>query len=192
MFGNDLYPKTRDQCLTMLNRCVDNVPCTPCGPPHQPPVGLPVKQEDEALVFAQGADNDKPTKGKPKNDSSSKSSSSSRSVSRGTKYRMVICKTCGQQGHVSSVCPQKKPLSKYTPWLPHQMMPRSPVRMTASLSWLKLMKLFCHHNASHMLRRCVPRLLLRVPVLLLPKMKSFLPKTPLSPPAAQQLGSPLT
>jgi hypothetical protein len=72
-FGNDLYPKTTDQCLTMLNRRVDNVPRTPRGPPRQPPVGQPVKQEDEVLVFAQGADNGKPTKGKPKNDSSSKS-----------------------------------------------------------------------------------------------------------------------
>jgi len=106
--GNDLYPKTMDQCLTMLNHRVDNVPRTP-GPPHQPPVGQPVKQEDEALVFAQGTNNDKPTKGKPTNDSASKSSSSSGSVSCGTKYRMVICKNCGQQGHVSSVCPQKKP-----------------------------------------------------------------------------------
>ena len=76
-FGNDLYPKTMDQCLTMLNCRVNNVPRTPRGPPCQPLVGQPVKQEDEALVFAQGADNDKPTQGKPKNDSSSKSSSSS-------------------------------------------------------------------------------------------------------------------
>jgi len=74
-FGNDLYSNKTDQCLMMLNRCIDNVPCTPRGPPRQPPVGQPVKQEDEALVFAQGADNDKPTKGTPKNDSSSKSSS---------------------------------------------------------------------------------------------------------------------
>ena len=108
MFGNDLYSNTTDQCLTMMNRCIDNVPRTPRGPPRQPPVGQPLKQEDEALVFAQGADNDKPTKGTPKNDSSSKSSSSSGSVSRGTKYRMVISKNCGQQGHVSSVCPQQK------------------------------------------------------------------------------------
>ena len=71
-FGNDLYPKMTDQCLTMLNRCVDNVPRTPRGLPSQPPVGQPLKQEDEALVFAQGADNNKPTKGTPKNDSSSK------------------------------------------------------------------------------------------------------------------------
>jgi len=74
-FGNDLYSNKTDQCLMMLNRCIDNVPRTPRGPPRQPPVGQPVKQEDEALVFAQGADNDKPTKGTPKNDSSSKSSS---------------------------------------------------------------------------------------------------------------------
>ena len=93
----------------MMNLRVDSIPRQPRGPPRPPPAEQPMKQDDEALVFAQGADKDKLPKGKPKNDSSSKSLSSSGSVSRGTKYRMVICKNCGQQGHVSSVCPQKKP-----------------------------------------------------------------------------------
>jgi hypothetical protein len=86
MFGNDLYPKRTDHCLTMMNRRVDNVPRQPHGPPCQPPAEQPIKKEDEALVFAQGTDKDTtPPKGKPKNESSSKSSSSSGSVSRGTK-----------------------------------------------------------------------------------------------------------
>ncbi len=108
-FGNDLYPKTSDQCLIMMNCHVDNVPRQPHGPPRQPPAEQPIKKDDEALIFAQGTDKDTPPKGKPKTESSSKSSSSSGSVSRGPKYRMVICKNCGQKGHVSSVCPQKKP-----------------------------------------------------------------------------------
>jgi hypothetical protein len=72
-----------------------------------------VKQEDEALVFAQGTATSgtatSPTIGKPKPDSPSKSSLSSGSVSWGAKIRMIICKNCGQQGHVSTHCPQKKP-----------------------------------------------------------------------------------
>ena len=95
--------------LTMMNCLVDNFPRQPRGPPHQPPAEQPIKKDDEALVFAQGTDKDTPPKGKPKTKSSSKSSSSSGSVSRGPKYRMVICKNCGQQGHVSLVCPQNKP-----------------------------------------------------------------------------------
>jgi hypothetical protein len=93
----------------MMNRRVDNVPRQPRGPPRQPPAEQPIKKDDEALVFAQGMDKDTPPKGKPKTKSSSKSSSSSGSVFCCPKYRMVICKNCGQQGHVSSVCPQKRP-----------------------------------------------------------------------------------
>jgi hypothetical protein len=72
-FGNDLYPKTTDQCLTMMNRRVDNVLRQPRGPPCQPPAKQPIKNDDEALVFAQGTDKDTPPKGKPKTESSSKS-----------------------------------------------------------------------------------------------------------------------
>lgn len=107
-FGNDLYPKTPDQCLTMMNRRMDSAPRLPRGPPRQPQVEQPAKTEEEALVFAQGAD--KKTAGKPpKTDTSSKSSSSSGSVSRGQKNPTIICRTCGKQGHVSAVCPQKNP-----------------------------------------------------------------------------------
>ena len=50
-FGNDLYPKSTEQCLTMMNRRVNTVPHTPRGSPHPPPGEQPVKQEDEALSF---------------------------------------------------------------------------------------------------------------------------------------------
>lgn len=65
-FGSDLYPKTTDQCLTMMNRCVDSVPRQPRGPPCQPPAEQPIKKDDKALVFAQGTDKDRPPKGKQK------------------------------------------------------------------------------------------------------------------------------
>lgn len=108
-FGNDLYPKTPDQCLTMMNRRMDSAPRLPRGNPRQPQVEQPAKNEEEALVFAQGAD--KKTSWKPpKTDTSSKSSSSSGSVSREKKKNpTIICRYCGKQGHVSAVCPQKNP-----------------------------------------------------------------------------------
>jgi hypothetical protein len=109
MFGNDLYPKSTDQCLTMMNRRVDTVPHTPRGPPRPSPGEQAVKQEDEALVFAQGTATAQPTIGNPKTDSPSKSFSSSGSASHGKKVRMIISRNCGQQGHVSTHCPQRKP-----------------------------------------------------------------------------------
>jgi hypothetical protein len=55
-FGNDLYPKTVDQCLTMLNHHKNPSSCTRRNVPQQQQshkgTGTP-KQEDEALVFAQ-------------------------------------------------------------------------------------------------------------------------------------------
>jgi hypothetical protein len=78
-FGNDLYPKTTDQCLTMMNHRMDSAPRQPHAP-HQPQGEQPVKADEEALVFAQGADKKTPGKS-PKNDSSSKGSSSSSSPS---------------------------------------------------------------------------------------------------------------
>ena len=106
-FGNDLYPKSTDQCLTMMNRRLDGAP-RQSRAPRQPQGEQPVKAEQEVLVFAQGAD--KKTSGKPQpNDSSSKSSSSSSSFSRGNKTPTIICRNCGKQGHVSAVCPTKKP-----------------------------------------------------------------------------------
>ena len=56
-FGNDLYPKTINQYLTMMNRCMDSVPAhQPRGPPQQPPCEPNIKQDDKALVPAQGYD----------------------------------------------------------------------------------------------------------------------------------------
>ena len=102
-FGNDIYPKTVDQCLTMMNRRMDSAPRQPRGPPCHPPIKQPVKTNNKALVFAQGTD--KPSSDNKKNDSFSKGSSSSGSVSRGSKITMVVCRNCGRQGHVSAVCP---------------------------------------------------------------------------------------
>jgi hypothetical protein len=74
-FGNDLYPKTVDQCLTMLNCCKDSSSCTPQNVPQQQQpregTGTP-KQEDEALVFAQ--DSNRSQTKTPSTPSASKSS----------------------------------------------------------------------------------------------------------------------
>jgi hypothetical protein len=109
-FGNDLYPKTVDQCLTMLNRRKDAVPRTP-RTPQQPRDAPPKPAEDEALVFAQGADNRKPSQqDKPKQGSSKGSTTSSSSSTKATpKITKVYCKLCGKLGHMSSVCPDAKP-----------------------------------------------------------------------------------
>ena len=110
-FGNDLYPKTVDQCLTMLNRRKDAAPRTPRTP--QPPRDpTPKPAEDEALVFAQGADKSKSsTDKKPRPDSKGSTSSSSMSASGKAmpKITKVYCKNCGKLGHMSTVCPDLKP-----------------------------------------------------------------------------------
>jgi hypothetical protein len=49
-FGKDLYSKSPNQCLTLLNCCLDAPFCTP--PCQQTPKPVEVKQEDEALAFA--------------------------------------------------------------------------------------------------------------------------------------------
>ncbi len=54
-FGNDLFPKSLDQYLSLLNCRTDAAPA--CSVRTTPtPAPTPVKQDDEALVFAQGAD----------------------------------------------------------------------------------------------------------------------------------------
>ena len=56
-FGNDLYPKTVDQCLTMLNRHKDAAPHQPRNAQHQHQHrDATPKPDDEALVFTQGSD----------------------------------------------------------------------------------------------------------------------------------------
>ena len=109
-FGNDLYPKSVDQCLTMLNRRADSKIC----PPQAAILAQDVpKQEEEALVFTQGPAQHAQSKPSP-NMVSPKSSSSS-SVSLGSKsrhtkgYTSVQCKLCGQMSHISTGCPNIKP-----------------------------------------------------------------------------------
>ena len=112
-FGNDLYPKTVDQCLTMMNRRMDGTSARPQRGQQQHKQEQVIKQEEEALVFAQGtsAKNPSGTGQQQREDTSSKtSSSSSGSVSRRTpKPPKVVCRLCGKEGHVSAVCPQRKP-----------------------------------------------------------------------------------
>ena len=112
-FDNDLYPKTVDQCLTMMNRRMDGTSARPQRGQQQHKQEQVIKQEEEALVFAQGtsAKNLSGTGQQQREDTSSKtSSSSSGSVSRRThKPPKVVCRLCGKEGHVSAVCPQRKP-----------------------------------------------------------------------------------
>ena len=111
-FGNDLYPKSVDQCLTMLNRRADSK----IRPPRAvQPTRETHAQPSETLVFAQGAANRAPNTNYPPNTIAAYSKSSASSVSSGNKsrdkreYTSVRCKTCGQLGHISSVCPNYKP-----------------------------------------------------------------------------------
>jgi hypothetical protein len=117
-FGNDLYPKTVDQCLTMLNRCKDPSSRTPRNVQQQQQsragTGTP-KQEDEALLFAQDSNCSQaktpstPPASKPLAKGSTSSSSSSQSVHNKSKITKVFCKNCGKIGHISLVCPDNKP-----------------------------------------------------------------------------------
>ena len=100
-FGKDLYPKSPDLCLSLLNRRSDApLPRQP-RPAAQPPT--PVNKEEEALVFAQGA-TDRKTKSKEDGSTSSPSSSSTKSRDSIT---TVKCKKCGKFGHISQYCPKK-------------------------------------------------------------------------------------
>jgi hypothetical protein len=97
-FGKDLYPKPPNQCLNLLNHHSD-APIS--APPHQQtPRPVEVKQEDEALVFAQGlSDRKGPSKS---NDNGLKTSLSSASSSYKSWITNVCCKLCGKIGHSSS------------------------------------------------------------------------------------------
>jgi hypothetical protein len=77
-FGNDLYPKSPNQYLSLFNHRT----LSPAPSPHMPnpPAPAPIKQEDKALVFAQGADNVNPSQ--PKDEGSYKSSSSSSALNQ--------------------------------------------------------------------------------------------------------------
>ena len=71
-FGKDLYPKSLDVCLSLLNCQLDAPLRQTCQNIQAPPQ---VKQEDEALVFAQGS-SDKKTTLKSKEDGSTGTPSS--------------------------------------------------------------------------------------------------------------------
>jgi hypothetical protein len=71
-FKKDLYPKLPNQCLSLLNCCLDAPVCSPC---HHMSASDPIKQEEEALVFAHGSDKNSPSK--PKEDGLKSLSSSS-------------------------------------------------------------------------------------------------------------------
>ncbi len=77
-YEKDLYPKSLDQCLTLLNRCSDAPTWSPCPKDPKP---TPVKQKEEALVFAQGT-SDKTSAPKQKDEGSKASSSVSSSTSK--------------------------------------------------------------------------------------------------------------
>ncbi len=87
-YGTDLYPKSPDQCLTLLNHRSDTPAWSPC---HKDPKPAPIKQEEEALVFAQGT-SDKLGAHTHKDDGSWASSSVSSSPSKHC-VTNVCCKT---------------------------------------------------------------------------------------------------
>jgi hypothetical protein len=90
-FGTDLYPKSPDQCLSLLNCCFDTTVRTPRRQQQQHDMPT-VKEEDQALVFAQGNTNQRsPPKS---NDDKSKQSSTYSSSSRN--IRIIKCKKCGK------------------------------------------------------------------------------------------------
>jgi hypothetical protein len=76
-FGKDLYLKLPNQSLSLLN-CCSEAPVR--SPRHHTPASVPIKQEEEALVFAQGSDKKSPSK--PKEDGSKSWSSSSSLTSK--------------------------------------------------------------------------------------------------------------
>jgi hypothetical protein len=103
-YGNDLYPKTTDQCLSLLNRWTVSTPRTKRPDASGATATTPIKkEEDEALVFAQ--DGTKPVSSsggdtaKRAGKDSRRSKSSSSSSSSSGRITNVQCKTCGRMGH---------------------------------------------------------------------------------------------
>jgi hypothetical protein len=103
-YGKDLYPKSPDQCLTLLNRRSNAPTWSPC---HKEPKPAPIKQEEDALVFAQGTSK-KSGAQKQKGDGSRASSLVSSSPSK-PRVTNVWCRTCNTLGHTLSICLESKP-----------------------------------------------------------------------------------
>ena len=106
-YGTDNYPKSPDQCLALLNRWQQHAPArTRRGetPSAAPPVAPPKPVDQEALVFAQNSGGSNA----PKDDSSSSKGTSVSSGSLRRQPTAVRCKSCGQLGHASVVCPVRK------------------------------------------------------------------------------------
>ena len=108
-YGEDRYPKTTDNCLSLLNRWQpqkDLQVKTPRGARTHPTPPDKDKENDEALVFAQDAKKKSGTSGS-NDDSSSSTGGSVRTSPK--KPSNVCCLSCGKLGHTSCVCPNKKP-----------------------------------------------------------------------------------
>jgi hypothetical protein len=108
-YGDDRYPKTIDNCLSLLN-CwppfKDPQPKSPCNLRTAANPSDKDKVDDEVLVFAQDGKKSGATQD---DDSSSRKGGLVRSSPKTPKYRNVRCGVCGELGHISLVCPNKKP-----------------------------------------------------------------------------------
>ena len=104
-YGDDRYPKTIDACLSLLNRwqpCPEDKPLTPSRKTPDK-----AKEEDQALVFAQDAK--KSPKSPSKGSTTSSTGDDSSLTKSNKKTTNVCCRTCGELGHTSFVCPNKPP-----------------------------------------------------------------------------------
>jgi hypothetical protein len=104
-FGDYRYPKTVDQCLSLLNRWGNSNNHNPqprANQQHQVKEATP----EEALVFAQ-KDSNTGSGTKSKKGSASKSSSFQSTTPK--RITNVKCLLWGQLGHTSAVCPDAKP-----------------------------------------------------------------------------------
>ena len=113
-FGDDRYPKTVDQCLSLLNRWGNSTNHNPRPRAQQQNQAQQEAKPEEALVFAQ---KDSHTGSGTKSKKSSASTSSSSQSTTPKRITNVKCLLCRQLGHTSAVCPDAKP----PPRLPAQI-----------------------------------------------------------------------